>query len=660
MTTPLDAALSYLAKGWSVIPILAGTKRPPLPWKDFQTRRATVEEVREWFTRWPDAGVAIVCGAVSGLVVVDRDGDAGAENLTVRGITYPDTPRVRTRRGEHVYFAHPGHPVESRANPDNDRVRAAHPTLAGLDWKGDGGYVLAAPTVHPEGPVYAWDVTPDAAPLAPLPEWFWEMYAEAHEDRGARVAPAPPPAWDADDARPWDDDEPHGGGEEPPAVETLADSFDKLRTPLPPWVAGVPTPDWTNFRAVLAGVKQSDLDAAGGENPDLTAYNRVEAAARRGSYWPAGLHMVTGFTGGGKSAFLMNAVHAALMAGHPVVYVSLELNALELAARIVARTGHANGTLHVPSWALLAQRAERSPEQAAALETILASLAPVAHLFRPIVPEGGVDFGAIETAALSAWRETGKAPLVCFDYLQASAMVAGVDRVLALREYISEVTMKLRRLTLDKPDQRYAPDSDITWHGCPALVLSTTARSNVTGENAVLDAAKPDAIQKADLEALKALPKEAGEIETTAVTAWVIALGWEERADGTRAMAMRCAKQRYTTVGAWVPFAFDGRTGTMTEERSRYGALVTENGAAVRAGARADRAALDATHADEKNRDAARYADEDARDPLTGSAKRARTEKRNSERKNMRARQQKEIQGTLTTAAPAKKRTGAR
>jgi len=139
MTTALDTALSYLANGWSVIPILAGTKRPPIPWKDFQTRHATPEEVRGWFARWPDAGLAIVCGAVSGLVVVDRDGDAGAESLRARGITYPDTPRVRTRRGEHVYFAHPGAPVESRANPDNDRVRAAHPSLVGLDWKGDGG-----------------------------------------------------------------------------------------------------------------------------------------------------------------------------------------------------------------------------------------------------------------------------------------------------------------------------------------------------------------------------------------------------------------------------------------------------------------------------------------------------------------------------------------
>ena len=74
MSTPqLEAALQYAAIGWRVIPV-GRDKTPLLPtWKEFQHRAPTTDELTTWFTRWPDANLAVLTGAGSGIVVVDID-----------------------------------------------------------------------------------------------------------------------------------------------------------------------------------------------------------------------------------------------------------------------------------------------------------------------------------------------------------------------------------------------------------------------------------------------------------------------------------------------------------------------------------------------------------------------------------------------------------
>lgn len=67
------AALAYLARGWSAIPIEPRGKRPLVSWLEFQGRLASGAEVMRWFRRWPEANVGIVTGAVSGLIVLDVD-----------------------------------------------------------------------------------------------------------------------------------------------------------------------------------------------------------------------------------------------------------------------------------------------------------------------------------------------------------------------------------------------------------------------------------------------------------------------------------------------------------------------------------------------------------------------------------------------------------
>ena len=74
------AALLYRDKGFSVIPV-KGNKKPYIPWTEFQERKATVEEIEQWWKKWPGANVGIVTGKISG-VVVKADPETG-EALSV-------------------------------------------------------------------------------------------------------------------------------------------------------------------------------------------------------------------------------------------------------------------------------------------------------------------------------------------------------------------------------------------------------------------------------------------------------------------------------------------------------------------------------------------------------------------------------------------------
>ncbi len=165
------AAEEYLARGWSIIPLLPREKRPLLPWAEFQERPPTRDEVQAWFRRWPEANVAIVTGARSGLVVLDIDvPHGGANSLTRLQAEHGDLPltveALTGGGGRHLYFAHPGGMVHNRVGIE-----------PGIDLRGDGGYIVAPPSVHPSGTRYAWVATrsPRDVPLAPLPSWLLEQ-----------------------------------------------------------------------------------------------------------------------------------------------------------------------------------------------------------------------------------------------------------------------------------------------------------------------------------------------------------------------------------------------------------------------------------------------------------------------------------------------------
>ena len=164
----IRAAKGYLARGWSVLPLHPRDKRPLIRWEHLQHERASEEEVTEWFLRWPDANIGIVTGEISNLIVLDIDpkhgGDAGLERLEQKfGPLSPTMEALTGGDGRHLYFAHPGGLTRNRIG-----------LLQGIDLRGDGGYIVSPPSIHPTGRPYTWAPgrAPDEITLAPLPRWI--------------------------------------------------------------------------------------------------------------------------------------------------------------------------------------------------------------------------------------------------------------------------------------------------------------------------------------------------------------------------------------------------------------------------------------------------------------------------------------------------------
>ena len=165
-------AAEYRRRGWSPIPIKPRSKEPNLlELRPYLTRRATQEELGAW--SW--SGVGIVTGPLSGVLVLDVDGSEGEAELQKYG--HPATPMVRTASGGlHLYFKHPAQDVRTG-------IRVA----PGLDVKASGGYVVAPPSLGPNGKRYEWIVSPEDADLAEPPEWLMRLL-----ERQRSKAPAGP------------------------------------------------------------------------------------------------------------------------------------------------------------------------------------------------------------------------------------------------------------------------------------------------------------------------------------------------------------------------------------------------------------------------------------------------------------------------------------
>ncbi|MBS0374817.1 MAG: bifunctional DNA primase/polymerase [Proteobacteria bacterium] len=146
----LEAAIAYRRRGWSVIPVEPRAKRPLLAWRAFQARLATEAEIDAWYRHHPEANVAIVTGRLSGLVVLDVDprhgGEASLAALEAAHGPLPATLESLTGGGgRHLYFRHPGGRCPNRVGLE-----------PGLDLRGDGGCIVAPPSIHPSGRAYAW------------------------------------------------------------------------------------------------------------------------------------------------------------------------------------------------------------------------------------------------------------------------------------------------------------------------------------------------------------------------------------------------------------------------------------------------------------------------------------------------------------------------
>ena len=179
MSEILKAALRYAARAWPVLPCLAEGKVPLTP-HGFNDATVEPARIREWWERWPRANVGVRTGGLSGIVVLDVDGDDGMESLRAIEREYEPLPLtasvVTPRGGSHFYLAHPGVAIPSSAGKLG----------ASLDVRGEGGYVIAPPSVGAGGRRYEPD---ERAPFAPMPGWLLELLAD-RDGNGHKPTPA--------------------------------------------------------------------------------------------------------------------------------------------------------------------------------------------------------------------------------------------------------------------------------------------------------------------------------------------------------------------------------------------------------------------------------------------------------------------------------------
>jgi hypothetical protein len=169
-----------------VFPLRPRGKTPLTP-RGFKDASLDPEQVEAWWRRWPDANVGLPTGRASRLLVVDLDGDEGACSWGVLLSAHPGTPpetAVRTGGGGwHLFYRFPdGPPLGNSAG----RLAPA------IDTRGEGGYVVAPPSVHPSGARYSWTAPPRGEVVAP-PAWLvGQLTARpAPSERPWRPPPAP-------------------------------------------------------------------------------------------------------------------------------------------------------------------------------------------------------------------------------------------------------------------------------------------------------------------------------------------------------------------------------------------------------------------------------------------------------------------------------------
>lgn len=192
----VSEAVQYVEAGFAIFPVWGmidgkcqcGDKACDRPGKHPITNRGVmdattnVRQIRVWWGRHEGANIGLATGELSGVIVLDVDGPEGLQSLADKQMV--STPAVATGKGVHHYFRHPGFPVKNSVR-----------TLGkGLDVRGDGGYVIAPPSVHASGNVYTWsEGFPAPESFATIPNWFREALStklngfEGLEAEGGRV-----------------------------------------------------------------------------------------------------------------------------------------------------------------------------------------------------------------------------------------------------------------------------------------------------------------------------------------------------------------------------------------------------------------------------------------------------------------------------------------
>ena len=168
MTTMIDYALAYARNGWKVFPLAVKDKVPLI--KDGKgCLDATTDEntIKKWWTHTPLANIGLATGHSFFALDIDPRHNG---HLWIESVDLPDTIQQQTGSGG-IHYLFSGPP-----NIPNSAGKVA----PGVDIRAAGGYIVAPPSVHPNGNVYTWidcDDIPTQDP-AMAPGWLLDAAGE--------------------------------------------------------------------------------------------------------------------------------------------------------------------------------------------------------------------------------------------------------------------------------------------------------------------------------------------------------------------------------------------------------------------------------------------------------------------------------------------------
>ena len=175
----LNAAIDYASRGLAVFPLKQRSKEPATA-HGVHEATTNFDQIKKWWKRFPNANIGIACGKVSGgLLVVDVDrkpnGVDGLDSINEwerENGELPETVRSITGTGgSHICYRIDG--------TGKNRVNL----LPGVDIRSDGGYIVAPPSIHPNGNHYEWEYDPDEYEVAQGGEILDKLLDEGKKDK---------------------------------------------------------------------------------------------------------------------------------------------------------------------------------------------------------------------------------------------------------------------------------------------------------------------------------------------------------------------------------------------------------------------------------------------------------------------------------------------
>jgi hypothetical protein len=264
------AALQYARGGWTVFPACASVKKSHKCADRSNGAKwgATSDpaEIRRDFSRWPNARIGVPTGKINGIVVIETDTVAGhgvdgsiaLRELEAKYRALPVTLQAISPSGSvHHYLKHPGGSIKIKTT--------ASELGDGVDVRGDGGMVIAPPSINPDGRAYRWL---NSLPVAPMPTWLVELTRDKPRTISERAV--------AEIARPCSASNAYGTAALEAEIAVLANA----------------APGTRNHTLNRCGFRLYQLVAGGELDDGLVRHRLIDASFRNGLAKDDGMHSV--------------------------------------------------------------------------------------------------------------------------------------------------------------------------------------------------------------------------------------------------------------------------------------------------------------------------------------------------------------------------------